>query len=1009
MRKKSIMRKVAWSIIGTLICLGVMAALSPRFAQAEGTNASSSIDYVYIDSSNLSLGEEQRVAIGFSSAPESSPRSIVLTDGDGSNYEMSLTSNVGFDYLFSSDSLPAQQYTIAGVLCESGETLSLGEEVDAVFSVGAHDDSSVTAFDIDDGDGFETAFVGDDQSTASLVDFSGLEAAAGAGTLRFTIALDAGHGGWDSGAIGNGLQEKTLTLKIAQYCREELEQYEGVKVVMLRDSDASLTSNNSTREELQRRCDVAHENHANFYMSFHINSGGGAGAEVWIPTESTWYQTFHEEGASVGNKVLDRITALGLSNRGLKEGHYEVDGNKLYYPDGSEADSLAVIRYCREYGIPAVLVEHGFIDNPADAAKLSDGSFLRQLGAADARAIADRFGLSKVKKPAPVIADTDNGSVTLQWEETPGAAQYAVAIRNEDGSFKTYTYDCADTSYTVTGLTNGKTYQFLVQAKVDGKWTPYSELDLVECELVPQPRFTAEPAGDGEVQLNWGAIDGADAYAVAERLADGSYRTFTYSATGTSYKVTGLECGVEHRFLVQSRVAGRWSSFGEGTLVSCVPTGPSRPSVTAAAGDRSVTLSWPGVPGAQRYAVAWRRAGDSAWRTSTYTCAGESYTVSGLANGTSYEFVVQAWFGGRWSPFGSADIARAVPADPTVPRFTAEPAGDGEVQLNWGAIDGADAYAVAERLADGSYRTFTYSATGTSYKVTGLECGVEHRFLVQSRVAGRWSSFGEGTLVSCVPTGPSRPSVTAAAGDRSVTLSWPGVPGAQRYAVAWRRAGDSAWRTSTYTCAGESYTVSGLANGTSYEFVVQAWFGGRWSPFGSADIARATTAGTPIMGPAETTIDQMVSVYEASGAAYPSALYVQKGAPTIRSFCSIAYNEAVAEGVRPEVLFAQAMHETGWLRFGGDVKPEQCNFGGLGATGNGVSGLTFPDVATGLRAQVQHLKAYASTDPLKTQCVDPRFYYVTRGCAPCVEDLAGRWASDRNYGKSLVTIINRLI
>ena len=829
MRKKSIMRKVAWSIIGTLICLGVMAALSPRFAQAEGTNASPSIDYVYIDSSNLSLGEEQRVAIGFSSAPESSPRSLVLTDGDGSNYEMSLTSNVGFDYLFSSDSLPAQQYTIAGVLCESGETLSLGEEVDAVFNVGAHDDSSVTAFDIDDGDGFETAFVGDDQTTASLLDLSGPEDAAGAGTPRFTIALDAGHGGWDSGAIGNGLQEKILTLKIAQYCREELEQYEGVKVVMLRDSDASLTSNNSTREELQRRCDVAHENHANFYMSFHINSGGGAGAEVWIPTESTWYQTFHEEGASVGNKVLDRITALGLSNRGLKEGHYEVDGNKLYYPDGSEADSLAVIRYCREYGIPAVLVEHGFIDNPADAAKISDGAFLRQLGVADAQAIADRFGLSKVKKPAPVIADTDNGSVTLQWEETPGAAQYAVAVRNEDGSFKTYTYDCADTSYTVTGLTNGKTYQFLVQAKVDGKWTPYSELDLVECELVPRPRFTAEPAGDGEVQLNWGAVDGADAYAVAERLADGSYRTFTYSATGTSYKVTGLECGVEHRFLVQSRVAGRWSAFGEGSLVSCVPTGPSRPSVTAAAGDRSVTLSWPSVPGAQRYAVAWRRAGDTAWRTSTYACAGESYTVSGLANGTSYEFVVQAWFGGRWSPFGSADIARA------------------------------------------------------------------------------------------------------------------------------------------------------------------------------------TTAGTPIMGPAETTIDQMVSVYEASGAAYPSALYVQKGAPTIRSFCTIAYNEAVAEGVRPEVLFAQAMHETGWLRFGGDVKPEQCNFGGLGATGNAVSGLTFPDVATGLRAQVQHLKAYASTDPLKTQCVDPRFYYVTRGCAPCVEDLAGRWASDRNYGKSLVTIINRLI
>ena len=829
MRTKSIKRKVAWSIIGTLFCLGVMAALSPRFAQAEGTNASPSIDYVYIDSSNLSLGEEQRVAIGFSSAPSLTPKALILSDEDGSTFEMPLASSVGSDYLFSISSLPEQQYLISGVLCESGEILSLGEEVTATFDVGDYSDSSAVAFDTDQDGGFDTTYVGDDQASAALTDLSSLEDATNDRSARFTIALDAGHGGWDSGAIGNGLQEKALTLKIAQYCRQELEQYEGVKVVMLRDSDATLTPNGSTREELQRRCDVAHENHAIFYMSFHINSGGGRGAEVWIPTESSWYQAFHDEGASVGNKVLDRIAALGLSNRGLKEGHYEVNGNKLFYPDGSQADSLAVIRYCREYGIPAVLVEHGFIDNPEDAAKLSDESFLRQLGIADARAIADRFGLSAVKKPAPVVTEMGNRSVTLQWEETPGATQYAVAIRAEDGSFRTFTYDCTETSYTVTGLTNGNTYQFLVQAKVDGKWTPFSELDYVKCELVPQPRFTAEPAGDGEVQLNWGAIDGADAYAVAERLADGSYRTFTYSATGTSYKVTGLECGVEHRFLVQSRVAGRWSSFGEGSLVSCVPTGPSRPSVTAVAGDRSVSLSWASVPGAQRYAVAWRRAGDSAWRTSTYACAGESYTVPGLANGTSYEFVVQAWFGGRWSAFGSADIATA------------------------------------------------------------------------------------------------------------------------------------------------------------------------------------TTTGTPIMGCAETTIDRMVSVYEASGAAYPSTVYAQKGAPTIRSFCTIAYNEAVAEGVRPEVLFAQAMHETGWLRFGGDVRPEQCNFGGLGATGNGVSGLTFPDVATGLRAQVQHLKAYASTDPLKTQCVDPRFHYVTRGCAPCVEDLAGRWAADRNYAKSLVSILNRLI
>ena len=113
--------------------------------------------------------------------------------------------------------------------------------------------------------------------------------------------------------------------------------------------------------------------------------------------------------------------------------------------------------------------------------------------------------------------------------------------------------------------------------------------------------------------------------------------------------------------------------------------------------------------------------------------------------------------------------------------------------------------------------------------------------------------------------------------------------------------------------------------------------------------------------------------------------------------------------MRAEVLFAQAMWETGWLQFGGDVKASQCNFGGLGATGGGAQGATFANVRTGLRAQVQHLKAYASTASLKNTCVDPRFSYVTRGCAPNLEDLNGKWAvPGDNYGQNIRAIINRM-
>ena len=138
-------------------------------------------------------------------------------------------------------------------------------------------------------------------------------------------------------------------------------------------------------------------------------------------------------------------------------------------------------------------------------------------------------------------------------------------------------------------------------------------------------------------------------------------------------------------------------------------------------------------------------------------------------------------------------------------------------------------------------------------------------------------------------------------------------------------------------------------------------------------------------------------------------MYASKGAATIEDFAAIVVDEANAEGVKPEVVFAQEMHETGWLQFGGDVKPEQCNFAGLGATGGGNLGLTFESVRMGVRAQVQHLKAYASTEPLNQTCIDPRFKYVTRGTAPTLGKLNGHWAVPGNgYGNSIYSIIKQI-
>ena len=126
------------------------------------------------------------------------------------------------------------------------------------------------------------------------------------------------------------------------------------------------------------------------------------------------------------------------------------------------------------------------------------------------------------------------------------------------------------------------------------------------------------------------------------------------------------------------------------------------------------------------------------------------------------------------------------------------------------------------------------------------------------------------------------------------------------------------------------------------------------------------------------------------------------------SLAFIYVEEAAAEGVNHDVAFAQMSLETGFLRFGNLVLPEQNNFAGLGATGPGFPGLSFDTPRIGVRAQIQHLKAYACTTPLNNELVNPRYRFVRRGSSPTIKGLAGTWAADPEYAVKIKAILTRL-
>lgn len=165
---------------------------------------------------------------------------------------------------------------------------------------------------------------------------------------------------------------------------------------------------------------------------------------------------------------------------------------------------------------------------------------------------------------------------------------------------------------------------------------------------------------------------------------------------------------------------------------------------------------------------------------------------------------------------------------------------------------------------------------------------------------------------------------------------------------------------------------------------------------------------TKIMGSAVATADQI-------------AAYMIKMNPNTASFAAemakTFIEEGIAEGVRGDIAAAQTMLETGNLGFKGSaVTLDQNNFCGMGVTANGMKGNSFATMREGIRAQIQHLKAYGSTAALNNECVDPRFKYVTRGCAVYVEWLGiqenpnGKgWASGADYGKKILKILSGII
>jgi uncharacterized protein YjdB/N-acetylmuramoyl-L-alanine amidase len=919
------------------------------------------------------------------------------------------------------------------------------------------------------------------------------------------VAIDPGHGGSDSGATGNGLYEKNLTLSISNYMKAKLANYTGVSTYMTRTGD--------TYVGLQERVDNAVAMGADVFVSVHINSGGGYGVEVYVPNNSSYLKdSVAVPGQQLGSKVLANLVKLGFTNRGTKYDVYESNGNKLYYPDGSRADAFAVIRYSRAAGIPGILVECGFIDNSSDAAKLKQTSYQKSMGEAIADGVVSQYGLvtASSAKSSSLVGVTANvaklGWLTQVYDQkVAGTTGKSFALYGLQVQLQNAAASAGGVQYRVNSGTGWQSW--VSNGATAGTAGTGSPLQAIQIQL------TGDAASKYDIyyrvhvaNIGWmgwtknGASAGTSGYGnqvEAVQVTVVSKGAVAPGSTASSFMDKGTSSGPSIVYTSHYQNRGWIAEANDGASSGTAGSGLRLEALKA-----SVSNS---VGGGVQLRAHVQNVGWQNWTTDTAGTTGKALRIEAIQAKLTGEMANQydlyyrvyvqgsGWLG--WAKNGESAGTQGLCKQiesvqmQLVKKGGSAPSGSGSAFLyaevsyqahvqnvGWqsaasnGGTAGTSGKGLrmeALKINLGSNITDQYSGSiqyrahvqnigwqgwvsngalaGTSGKGLRMEAvqikltgdvanayDVYYRAHVQNVGWQNWVKNGETagtegrslrieaieiklvkkttssttTTTTTTTTNPlvlSAPTASATTVSKGTTVTWTknvsGDTTGATYTYLYRR-GTTGTTTRTSTASLKA-TEAGM-----YQVAVEAVQNGKTTTSAWTTIQ---VTSEPIMGTSKVTKDKMKtyweSVYKSRGYTYPS-VYASKGAATLSDFIDQAYAQAEKEGVRADVLLAQIALETNWLQFGGDVKADQCNFGGIGATGNGNSGNTFSSVSEGLLASVQHLKAYGSSEALKTECVDPRFKYVTRNSAPYVEQLAGKWASDADYGIKIDNILN---
>lgn len=824
------------------------------------------------------------------------------------------------------------------------------------------------------------------------------------------IALDPGHSdgleGRDPGATYFGLKEGDLAWATAMYAKKYLEKW-GVQVVVVRGEHEDP----SIKTRVQRAVDA----NACAIISLHYNAGpaSATGSEVLVPHKVSYNYDLYLSGQVFASKVNYYLrNKVGIVTRGdgATERGYNDQYGTDYYENGDESDYYGIVRYARQKGILGVIIEHQFISNPAHAAEfkdLGDNSKVDYIGWADAWAIWEMYSSDTWWSMSSVSVAQKDSDITLKPVLTGVVtdATFTYSYVGPDGTKVTVASNTTATSSTFTLPASGRYTLYITARSSDGQ------------EVTRQTNYDAkikESYGWRRAAEGWMySDDNGTAYVSRWLKDDDGWHYFDARGIAVSGwfttpngKVWYFDAAASHNAaaLGQRTISGKSYYFDEvnGLVKNNWIHWPDD------------SWSWATEDGSLQ--AGWKRMPNGKW---FYFDSNNNYRATfGLMSDGYQKYYIDVTHGllyGGWISLADGNWAWAN--------------SDGSLYAGWKYMPNGKWFYFDENATYPLMKTGVFSTSSGSYYVDVNNGMTSNGWIALPNNIWAWAQ-SSGALASGwfnTPNGktwyfdPTTTEHGALFGlqsingsyyyfdenngllrNQDITLSDGRVVHADTYGVLNIKPTD--------TNNGRGGNVDSDNGGDNRD--------ANNTPTDNDSPIEPTRGNfsdrTSVLGaPLVTKEDLQRDFNKRVGSAYP-AVYAEKGAATGTDFVNQLWQAAIDEGVRPELLYAQVMIETGNLRFGGDVLPEQCNFGGLGATGNGARGLSFDTVLKGLRAQALHLRAYAgyeplTVDPSEAQKVDPRYgAWILAKKANIIRKLAGTWAMDKNYAVKLVRVMNEL-